>query len=104
VSVREIQLDNLIGRTVFDPDGRAIGRIRDLRVEIVLRDHFNDYVVAAYLVGLSGLLERLTGSRFAWQALKIMGHRSLTIPWDVMDLSDPLHPRLTRRVEELSQN
>ena len=102
MSRREIRVHQLVGRKVRDADGRYIGRIQELQAEIELHERGNVYVVVAFHVGRFGLFESLAGSRFAWQALRFLGHRSLTIPWQQMDLSDPVRPRLTQRIDELS--
>jgi sporulation protein YlmC with PRC-barrel domain len=102
MSRREIRLHELVGRTVRDAEGRSIGRIQDLRVEIELNEHGNEYVVRAFRVGRFGLFEWLSGSRFAWQALRFMGQLSFTIPWELMDLGDPARPRVSRSLRELS--
>ena len=101
MSRREISLHDLVGRTVRDVDGRSLGRIQELHVEIELRAHGNEYVVRAFRVGRFGVFEALAGSRMAWQALPFMRRGSYTIPWELMDLSDPLRPRVKQRIAEL---
>lgn len=101
MSLREIRLHDLVGRQVRDPDGRSVGRIQELRAEIELHEHGNEYVVVAFHVGHFGVFGSLAGSRFAWQALRFLGQR-YTIPWELMDLRDPSRPRVTRRIAELS--
>jgi sporulation protein YlmC with PRC-barrel domain len=102
MSRREIRLHELTGRAVRDADGRTVGRIQELHAEIELHEHGSEYVVVAFHVGRFGLFDSLASSRFAWQALRFLGHRSYTIPWEQMDLSDPLRPRLTQCIDELS--
>ena len=102
MSTREIRLHDLVGRKVRDVDGRSLGRIQELHAEIELHEHGNEYVVRAFHVGAFGFFESLAGSRFAWSALRFLRGRSHTIPWELMDLSDPLRPRLTRRIEQLA--
>jgi hypothetical protein len=47
----------------------------------------------------------MAGGRFAQHFLKrfgrIAGYRLFRIPWDWMDLTDPEHPRMSRRRDEL---
>jgi hypothetical protein len=105
MSRREIRLGDLVGRKVHDVDGRAIGRIEEMRAEIELHEHGNDYVVLEFHVGAYGALEAIAGGRFARQVLRTMGrlvrYRSHRVPWEVMDLSDPRNPRVLCRASEL---
>jgi hypothetical protein len=90
---------------VHDVDGRSIGRIEEMRAEIELHDHGNDYVVVEFHVGAYGALEALAGVGFARYVLRwigsLVGYRNHRVPWSVMDLSDPARPRLTCRAGEL---
>jgi len=102
MSIREVRLHDLVGRTVRDTDDREVGRIMELDAEIELHEHGNEYVVRAFHVGAFRLFESLAASRFAWHALRFIRGRSYTIPWELMDLRDPSHPRVTRAISELS--
>ncbi len=105
MSAREILLSDLIGRTVHDADGRAIGRIEELRAEIELHEHGNEYVVCEFHIGAFGAFTAFAGSRFARVAMQRLGrwsgYRTSSIPWELMDLSDPEHPRARRKKSEL---
>lgn len=90
----EIRIELLIGRKVHDVDGETIGRIQDIRGE--QRD--KDFLVEAYLVGASALVERLA----AWSLIRPIRrllpgslYSMYRIPWNEMDLTDRQHPRLT---------
>ena len=102
---RELLLSNLIGRQVRDADGLKVGRIEELLARIELHEHGNDYVVVEFHVGAYGLLEALTGGVFAQKLVQrmgsVVGYRRFRIPWEWMDLSDPLHPRLNHTRAEL---
>ncbi len=102
---REVALHHLLGRTVRDPSGRKVGRVEELRAEIELHEHGNDYVVTEFHVGSFGALEGLGGPWFARQLLHLLGrvvsYRSHIIPWHRMDLSDPRHPRTLDTAEQL---
>jgi sporulation protein YlmC with PRC-barrel domain len=106
VTAREVRLSQIVGRRVRDAVGRSVGRLEELRAEIELHSHGNDYVVVEYVVGAYGALEALAGARFARHLLRrlgrVGGYRRYTIPWERMDLGDPERPRLTCRAEELS--
>ena len=98
MSGREIPLHHLVGRTVRDADGCVIGRIQELSVEIELHEHGNEYVVREFHVGAFGVLEALMGSRLAQQLASVLrlGHPGrFTIPWELMNVDDPDHPRVS---------
>lgn len=101
----ELRLDELVGREVRDAEGRRIGRLFELEAVIELREHGNEYVVTTFHVGSFGAFEWLAASHFARHALLLLGrfaaHRSYSIPWQSMDLTDPSHPRVTTALREL---
>lgn len=102
---RELLLSQLIGCMVRDADGRKVGRVEELLAKIELHEHGNDYVVAEFHVGEYGLVEALTGGVFAQKLFQrlgpVIGYRRFRIPWEWMDLSDPVHPRLSHTRAEL---
>jgi len=103
---REVAVHHLLGRTVRDPNGRTVGRVEELRVEIELHEQGNDYVVTEFHVGSFGAIESVAGPHFARQLLHRLGrfaaYNSHRIPWDRLDLSDPHHPKSLDTVEELN--
>jgi hypothetical protein len=102
---REVALHHLLGRTVHDPNGQAVGRVEELRAEIDLHERGNDYVVTEFHVGSFGAIESIAGPYFARQLLHRLGrlapYSSHRIPWDRLDLSDPQHPKSLDTVDEL---
>jgi hypothetical protein len=102
---REVAMHHLVGRTVRDRDGRTVGRIEELRAEIDLHEHGNDYVVTEFHVGSFGAVETLAGAHFARQLLRRLGrlvpYDHHCIPWRRLDLTDPSHPKTLDTVEEL---
>jgi hypothetical protein len=102
---REVRLSDIVGRKVYDVDGRSVGRVEELLAEIELHERGNDYVVVEVHVGAFGALEALAGSRFARHLLRRIGplgpYRHRRIPWTLMDFSDPLTPRIRCRESEL---
>jgi sporulation protein YlmC with PRC-barrel domain len=100
MSTREILLNDLVGRTVHDVDGRAVGRIQELHAEIELHEHGNDYVVREFHIGIFGAFEALAGTRFTRMVMhrlsRFSGYRTYSVPWEQMDLSDPERPRATQ--------
>jgi hypothetical protein len=105
MSARAVALSDLIGRPVRDSDGRRIGRIEELEAEIELHPPGNDYVVTRFDVGRLGPLDALASGRFMRQLLRCVtraaGDVRYEIPWGLMDLRDPAHPRALRPEREL---
>jgi sporulation protein YlmC with PRC-barrel domain len=95
----ELKFETLVGRTVRNQHGRAIGRIEDVRVE----PDGEDYVVTEFVLGPLEWIPRLR--RFLGQlpTLRGMGlgrgHEMRPIPWRWIDLSDPLRPVLSAEWE-----
>jgi sporulation protein YlmC with PRC-barrel domain len=94
----EINVELLIGRRVYDPNGKKIGRIE----EILAVEKGDELVVSEYHVGTYGLVERLSAFHFGVGLLRFLGARAhvkdpTRIPWQELDLSDPHRP-VWRRV------
>jgi sporulation protein YlmC with PRC-barrel domain len=95
----EVKFEELIGQTVRNTHGRAIGRIADARIE----PDGDDYLVTHFLLGPLERVPRL----LAWvQELSIVGalgvghKRQLRpLPWHWIDLSDPERPVLAQGAE-----
>jgi sporulation protein YlmC with PRC-barrel domain len=81
-----VRLDDLLGRTVRDAQGRSVGRIYDMRGE----QRAGELVIVEYHLGTGALLERIGLSLKSLVGM----HRPepSTVPWDQMDISDPEHP------------
>jgi sporulation protein YlmC with PRC-barrel domain len=105
MSPHEVSLHHLLGRPVYDEDGRSIGRLEELIAEIEVHGDVSEYVVREYHVGAYAFLEALAGAHFARYCLRLLrrGYQQYSIPWDWVDLSDPARPRVTRRVAELAR-
>ena len=89
----EVNVELLIGRRVYDADGKNLGRIE----EILAVEKGDDLVVSEYHVGTYGLFERLSGYHFGVGLLRFLGARAHVkdpkrIPWQELDLSDPERP------------
>ncbi len=92
----ELNAELLIGTKVVDANGESVGRIQEFNVE---REE-KACLVNAYLVGVSGLVDRLS----AWTLVRpinkfLHSHRLYSlyqIPWQDMDLTDPRHPKLRK--------
>ena len=89
----EINAELLIGKKVHDVNGEKVGRIEEFQVE--RKD--NACLVESYVIGTSGVIDRLS----AWTLVRPI-HKALRgrlfsvyrIPWDQLDLSDPDKPAL----------
>ena len=92
----DFELQSIVGRKVHDVDGKVAGRIGQVMATRIGADCRID----EYHLGPAAFLSRL-GIRTG----HLIGLRSrrgpLRVPWHQMDLSDPHHPRLKCRVEEL---
>jgi hypothetical protein len=95
----EVRVGHLLGRRVTDAEGRRVGRIEEIRA---CRED-DEAFVAEYMVGEYALLERLSLGALSRSLLRKVPwlYTGYQIPWERMDLSDPVHPRLTCRRDEL---
>lgn len=100
-----IRLAELLGRTVRDADGCVVGRIEEMRAEIELHEHGADYVVVEVYVGAYRLFEKVAASHFGRHMLRLLSppgcYRRYHVPWQLLDLADPAHPRVTTPAREL---
>ena len=100
---KRVYLEGLLGRKVIDLDGNNVGRIEEFRCE----ERDGETVITHFLLGRQGLIERLSIPGLAYSALLPFGARkgqvTHKIPWDKMDLSDPKHPKLQGRKEEVEE-
>lgn len=105
--MREIRMHLLVGSAVRDPDGEIVGRIEELCAEIEMGegDAPPHYVVTTFQLGPNALMDRIFGAQFA-RGVRAMLHMPAAdriVPWQLMDLSDPNHPRVTKRRSELPE-
>jgi hypothetical protein len=100
---REVALELLVGRRVCDVDGRAAGRIEEIRGERVAEECY----VREYLLGPAALLERfavrLAGLRMA-RFLGMEPKPPRVAAWELMDLTEPERPQLLCRADELPRD
>jgi hypothetical protein len=92
-----LRLDQVIGRMVYAKNGRRVGRLEECRAD----RHGSTWIVKEWLLGGTGLLERLGAT-----ARRIVGLRrrhGFRARWDQIDLSDPNRLHLTCPVEELEK-
>jgi hypothetical protein len=96
----EFHVELLLSKRVIAKNGRSVGRLEEIRTE----ERDGECVVADYLVGSYGALERLSAWRIGRAILHAvgLGRRSgYRIRWDQLDVSDPAAPRLRCPVDEL---
>lgn len=97
----EAHVELLLGRMVHDAVGRPLGLLEEIRAV----QANGELRVSQYLVGRYGVAVRLTSASLLPRVLHLFGiarrRTGFVIPWTWMDLSDPDHPRCTRKLEEL---
>lgn len=97
-----VKLEQLAGRRVLSLRGKSVGHIEEIRAE---RDG-DDLVLTEFHVGIYAAFERLSTSAIGIAMLDFLRlrHRDCLyrIPWDQLDISDPLQPRLRCTLEQLS--
>jgi hypothetical protein len=100
---RELHLELLLGKSVFDTMNNPIGRIEEVRAE----QQGDEWVIREYLVGVVAIFERLSAWNLGAGLMHLLGARNLhqgyRVPWDKLDLSDPGQPRLLCTLDELKE-
>jgi hypothetical protein len=93
----ELRVELLLGRKVRDVSGRVVGRLEEFRA----RRNGEAWEVTEFDLGPTALLERLAVRHFSAfvPGRRPAGYRA---SWDQIDLSDPIHPRLTVAIEQLT--
>jgi len=89
--MNEIQLELLLGKKVYDLDGKAIGRLEEIRAEA----RGTDLYVVEYHLGAYSLFERLSALAIGRAVLTAMGAArsgsKKSVPWDKLDIRDLQH-------------
>jgi hypothetical protein len=97
----EVQVGLLLGRRVHVAEGQDVGRLEEIRATA----EGGRCVVSEYVTGTRGTFERLSSRRLGAYVLRLIGvgagHGGVTVPAALMDLRDPLRPRLTCAVRDL---
>lgn len=98
---REVHLELLLGKCVFDSTGKSVGRIEEVRVQ----QQGDEWVVQEYLIGTAALLERLSAWTIGLAILRLLGARKIysgySVPWNKLDLTNPEKPCLLCALDEL---
>ena len=99
MSDQEIHIERLVGRRVRDVDGKVVGRIE----EFVIGYEDGEPIIREYLLGQAGLIQRLGGAALQLPFLRALpfDRRSHRVPWQQLDLANPLQPRLRCRAGDL---
>jgi hypothetical protein len=92
-AAREVRFEELVGKPVDGPGG-PFAQIEDLRIE----PDGDEYVVLGFILGPLGLRAKIHALLWSLPTLRALGlgkkHHTRVLPWDMMDLSDPTHPKL----------
>ena len=97
----EVHLELLIGKKVFGLNGRALGRLEEVRAELNNR---GDCFVSEFLIGTYGMLERLAVWQIGRAILRTLHLRQhgYRVHWEQLDLSNPGRPQLKCEESELA--
>lgn len=101
-TVREIRVEDLVGRPLCDVDGQKVGRIE----ELVAEQRGTDWVVVEVHAGSGALLERLVDLSTLIPLLGFVRrelYKRYRVPWEQLDVGDPDHPRLLVRLADLDR-
>jgi sporulation protein YlmC with PRC-barrel domain len=100
---REVRVEDLLGKRLCDAEGRRVGRVEELIAEI----RGTDLVVVEVHLGRGALLERIVELSTlvpVFGALQRRLQQRIRVPWYLLDLTDPDHPRITLRREQLLES
>lgn len=90
----EVNVELLLGRKVVDVSGEKVGRIEEFRAD----ENGNGCHIESYLIGTSALVERLSAWTLVRPIKRMLKTRRIysayEVPWQDMDLSDPMKPKL----------
>ncbi|MDR9803252.1 PRC-barrel domain-containing protein [Rhizobium hidalgonense] len=99
--MNEVRLELLLGKQVYDLDGKAIGRVEEVKAEACGAD----LCVVEYHLGLYSLFERLSALAIGRAVLTAIGAAKSgskkAVPWDKLDMRDLKYLRVTCRETDL---
>jgi sporulation protein YlmC with PRC-barrel domain len=98
---QEIHLELLLGKQVYALNGRPIGRLEEVCVQL----QEGVATVNEFEVGTYALFDRLSAWQIGRSILGLFGSLSksgYSVKWNQLDLSDPERLKLTCSVNELS--
>ncbi|MDQ1640578.1 MAG: hypothetical protein QOF62_3917 [Pyrinomonadaceae bacterium] len=98
---QKIHLELLLGKRVYALNGRSIGRLEEVCVQV----HEGAAAVNEFEVGTYALFERLSAWQIGRAILGLFGSiikSGYSVKWNQLDLSDAERPKLTCSVNELA--
>lgn len=97
----EAHVERLLGKTVRDVNDEVVGRLEEMIAEFV----DGEFVVVEYHLGPAAMVERIGGFFSALPYLRIIPFpkRLYRVPWDKLDLSEPMRPRVRCAKAELKR-
>jgi len=97
----EAHVEHLLGRRVLDADGQIVGRLEELRAELI----DGELVVTEFHIGAGALLERMGEFVTQLPFLRYIPYsrHMYRVPWQQLDLSDTRHPRTRVRRGDLKR-
>ena len=97
----EAHVEHLLGRHVVDVDGKSVGRVEELRAEIV----DGETVVTELHVGTVAFFERIAAfvTQLPFFEYIPFARSGYKVPWQQFDLSNPRALRVKVRRDELRQ-
>ena len=99
--MNELQLELLLGKQVYDLDGKAVGRVEEIRAEA----RGAALCVVEYHIGAYSLFERLSALAIGRAVLTAFGAAKpgskKLVPWDKLDIHDSEYLRLTCHMSAL---
>ncbi|MDT4954078.1 MAG: hypothetical protein QOH63_2322 [Acidobacteriota bacterium] len=99
---RELHIEQLLGKKVFDSEGKHAGRIE----EVIAEHHGDEWVVQEYWIGRNALLHRFSARDVVRSLLGFFGAKEnagYKVPWDKLDLTHPKRLRLHCPCHELEK-
>ncbi|MBX5224432.1 PRC-barrel domain containing protein [Rhizobium sp. NLR9b] len=95
--MNEVRLELLLGKQVYDVDGKAVGRVEEVKAEA----RGADLYVVEYHLGAYSFFERLSALAIGRAVLTAIGAEKSgskkAVPWDKLDMRDLGHLRVTCR-------
>jgi sporulation protein YlmC with PRC-barrel domain len=99
---RELHIELLLGRKVFDSNGKLIGRME----EVVAARDGDEWVVEEFWIGSGALLHRFSARGAGRAMLCLFGveeKAGYKVTWDKIDLSRPKRLRLNCPLHDLER-
>lgn len=82
----ELHLELILGRKVYDSEGRSVGHLE----EVIAERQGNELVVTEYLVGRAAMLQRFSIIHLSRTVLSLLGAKENTgyrVAWDKLEVT-----------------